>query len=87
MPVNAIDMCVFIFAFATAFLLGQKRPMLALSSRVLLAVLLGLAVGYAASEGRWYRDYLGAATLAANVLFVAFAAIDFYHWRTRQTSR
>jgi hypothetical protein len=86
MPVTAIDMCVFLFAFAAAFLLGQKRPMLTLSSRVLLAVLLGLAVGYAASDGRWYREYLGAATLAANVLFVAFAAIDFYNWKGRQIS-
>jgi len=85
MPVNAMDMCVFIFAFASAFLLGQRRPMLALSTRLLLAVLLGLALGYALAEGQWYRFYLGAATLGANVLFIAFAAIDFYGWQKRQT--
>jgi hypothetical protein len=85
MPITAIDMCVFLFAFAAAFLLGQKRPMLTLSSRVLLTVLLGLAVGYAAAEGRWYREYLAAATLATNVLFVAFAAIDFHGWQKRRT--
>jgi hypothetical protein len=78
---NALDIYVFIFAFASAFLLGQKRPLLALSTRALLAVLLGLALGYAVADGQWYRGYLGAATLIANVLFIAFASIDFYGWQ------
>ncbi len=81
---SAIDMYVFVFAFASAFLLGQKRPLLALSTRVLLAVLLGLALGYSAAEGQWYRGYLGVATLIANVLFVGFAAIDFYSWQKKR---
>jgi len=84
MTISAIDMCVFLFAFAAAFLLAQKRPMLTLSTRVLLAVLLGLAFGYAASEGAWYRGYLGVATLVANVLFIAFAAIDFLGWQKKR---
>jgi hypothetical protein len=84
MSVSAIDMCVFVFAFASAFLLAQKRPMLALSTRLLLAVLLGLALGYAASEGAWYRSYLGVATLVANALFIAFAAIDFHGWQKKR---
>jgi hypothetical protein len=84
MTSSAINMYVFIFAFASAFLLGQKRPMLALSTRALLAVLLGLAIGYALSENQWYRGYLGVATLIANVLFVAFAAIDFINWQKKR---
>ncbi len=85
MTSSAINMYVFIFAFASAFLLGQKRPMLALSTRALLAVLLGIAIGYAMSENQWYRGYLGVATLIANVLFVAFAAIDFISWQKKRT--
>ncbi len=84
MTTTAVDMCVFVFAFASAFLLAQKRPLLTLSTRVLLAVLLGLALGYAASEGAWYRGYLGAATLVANALFIAFAAIDFHSWQKKR---
>lgn len=84
MTTNAVDMCVFIFAFASAFLLAQKRPLLALSTRALLAVLLGLALGYAMSENQWYRGYLGAATLIANALFIAFAAIDFHGWQKKR---
>ena len=81
---TAANMCVFIFAFASAFLLAQKRPMLALSTRVLLAVLLGLALGYALAADQWYRGYVGVATLIANGLFIAFAAIDFHGWQTRR---
>ena len=88
MTSSAINMYVFIFAFASAFLLGQKRPMLALSTRALLAVLLGLALGYAVAVDQWFRAYLGVATLIANVLFVAFAAIDFINWqKKRQAER
>jgi prepilin signal peptidase PulO-like enzyme (type II secretory pathway) len=84
MTSSAINMYVFIFAFASAFLLGQKRPMLALSTRALLAVLLGLALGYAVAVDQWYRSYLGVATLVANVLFIAFAAIDFINWQKKR---
>jgi hypothetical protein len=81
---SAINMYVFLFAFAAAFLLAQKRPMLTLSTRALLAVLLGLALGYALSVDQWYRSYLGVATLIANVMFVAFAAIDFIDWQKKR---
>jgi len=84
MTSSAINMYVFVFAFAASFLLGQKRPMLALSTRALLAVLLGLALGYAVAVDQWYRSYLGVATLIANVLFIAFAAIDFLSWQKRR---
>ncbi|HEY0395774.1 MAG TPA: hypothetical protein VGD01_14845 [Candidatus Elarobacter sp.] len=81
---GALNMYVFIFAFASAFLLAQKRPMLALSTRVLLSVLLGLALGYAAAADQWYRGYIGVATLIANALFIAFAVIDFYGWQKKR---
>ena len=84
MTSSAINIYVFIFAFASAFLLGQKRPMLALSTRALLAVLLGLALGYAATADQWYRAYLGVATLITNALFIAFAAIDFISWQKKR---
>ncbi len=84
MTTSAIDMCVFIFAFAGSFLLAQKRPMLALSTRVLFLVLLGLGLSYALGEGRWYRPYAGVATLIANALFMAFAGIDFYGWQKKR---
>ena len=84
MSSTAVNMFVFIFAFATMFLLGQKRPMLALSTRALLAVLLGLALGYAVAVDQWYRGYLAVATLIANALFIAFAAIDFAGWQKKR---
>lgn len=79
-----LNMYVFLLAFAAAFLLGGKRPFLALSTRATLVVLLGLALGYAAGEDQWYRSYLGVATLIANLLFVAFAAIDFIGWQKKR---
>jgi hypothetical protein len=84
MSANAVNMYVFLFAFAAAFLLAQKRPLLALSTRALLAVLLGLALGYALAVDQWYRGYLGVATLIANTLFIAFAGIDFYGWQKKR---
>jgi L-cystine uptake protein TcyP (sodium:dicarboxylate symporter family) len=81
---SALDITVFVFAFASAFLLGARRPLLAFSTRVLLAVLLGLALGYALSDGAWYRPLLAAATMVANALFIAFAAIDFHSWQKRR---
>jgi hypothetical protein len=80
----ALDTYVFVFAFASMFLLVGKRPLLALSTRILLVVLLGLGVIYLAETDAWYRGYVGVATLTANVLFVAFAAIDFYGWQKKR---
>ena len=74
---------VFLLAFAAAFLLGGRRPFLALSTRVLLVVLLALAIGYAVTLESW-RSVLGVATLIANALFIAFAAIDFAAWQRRR---
>lgn len=77
---------VFLLSFASAFLLGGKRPLLALSTRVMLVVLLGLALGYALTADAWYRGYLGVATLIVNLLFVAFVAIDFRRWQKAKNS-
>jgi len=76
-----LDMYVFFLAFASAFLLGGKRPFLAVSTRATLVVLLGFALAYAAGADQWYRAYVGVATLIVNVLFVAFAVIDFVGWQ------
>jgi hypothetical protein len=78
----ALTMYVFLLAFAAAFLLGGKRPFLALSTRVTLVVLLGLALAYAIGD-QSYRSVVGIATLIANVLFIAFAAIDFLNWQKK----
>ncbi len=80
-----LNMYVFLLAFASAFLLGGKRPFLALSTRAMLVALLGLALGYAVAVDEWYRSYLGVATLIVNLLFIAFAVIDFRAWhKTRR---
>jgi hypothetical protein len=80
----AVDVYVFLFAFASAFLLGGKRPFLALSTRAMLLALLGLALTYAVGTELWYRAYVGVATLVANGLFVAFAAIDYTRWQKKR---
>ena len=80
-----LNMYVFLLAFASAFMLGGKRPFLALSTRGLLVGLLALACGYAVSDGQWYRGILAAATAIANVLFIAFATIDFRRWQLRRS--
>jgi hypothetical protein len=78
---------VFLLSFASAFLLGGKRPLLALSTRVLLVALLALAVGYAIAPAAWYHAYLGVATVIANVVFVGFVAIDVWKWQRRRNQR
>ena len=82
----ALNTCVFLFAFASMFLLGGKRPLLAFSTRLLLVGLLGLALGYLVADGTWYRPYLAVATALANVLFVAFAAIDVHNWQKKRAT-
>ena len=82
----ALNTYVFLFAFSSMFLLVGKRPLLALSTRVLLVVLLALGLTYLIEADAWYRGYLGVATLTANALFVAFAAIDFVSWRKKRAA-
>ena len=80
----ALNTYVFLFAFSSMFLLAGKRPLLALSTRVLLVVLLALGLTYLIQTDAWYRGYLGVATLTANGLFVGFAAIDFFNWQKKR---
>lgn len=82
MQLAAVNAYVFILAFACAFLLMGKRPVLALSTRMLLLVLIGLAGAYGLAPGAPYHDVVGAATLIANALFVVFGFIDFARYRT-----
>jgi hypothetical protein len=82
----ALNTYVFLFAFASMFLLVGKRPLLALSTRILLVVLLGLGLTYLIEADAWYRGYVGVATLTANVLFIAFAVIDFYGWQKKRAA-
>jgi CHASE2 domain-containing sensor protein len=82
---GTLNMYVFLLAFAAAFLLGGKRPFLALSTRVMLVVLLGLALTYAVGNHA-FRAYAGIATLIANVLFIAFAVIDYVNWQKNRAA-
>jgi hypothetical protein len=81
MQVAAVNTYVFLLSFACAFLLAGKRPVLALSTRALLVVLLALAGAYGMLPDSAYRPIVGAATLIANVLFVVFGCIDFLRYR------
>jgi len=76
----ALDVAVFLFCFSLAYLISGRRRVLALSTRVLLLLLIGLAAGFAFAGGGELHLALGAATMTADVLFVAFVAIDFYRW-------
>jgi hypothetical protein len=62
-------------------LLSAKRPILTRSTRLVLIALFGSAAGFAIVSDPWLKDLLAAVTVAINVAFVAFAAIDFATWR------
>jgi hypothetical protein len=83
----ALHTYVFLLSFASAFLLGGKRPLLAFSTRVVLVVLLALAVDYAVATTAWYHGFVGVATLIANALFVGFVAVDVRNWQRRRKER
>ena len=72
---------VFLFCFAFGFLIAGKRQILTLSTRVILLAVVGCAASFALLPGEPYHSTFGVATVIANVLFVAFAAIDFFRWR------
>jgi hypothetical protein len=77
----ALNAAVFSFAFACAFLLAGKRPVLARSTRVLLVLVIGLAGAYTVVGEEPAHGIVGDATLIANALFVVFGAIDFARFR------
>ena len=77
----ALNTSVFLFCFAFGFLLAGKRPILTVSTRIVLLGVVVFAAAFALLDDPRFHAILGAATVIANVLFVAFAAIDFYRWR------
>jgi hypothetical protein len=80
----AVNAYVFAFFFAASFLIGGKRPILTLSSRVLLVVVLGFAFGYVLSEHTVWHLVFGAAALILNLVFIGFALIDYVNWHNRK---
>ena len=83
----AVNVCVFFFFFAVSFLIGGKRPILKLSTRVLLVVLLGFAFAYVLSEHSFWHAIFGGATLILNITFIGFALIDYVNWHNGKAAR
>jgi len=83
----AVNAYVFCFFFAASFLIAGKRPILTLSTRVLLVVVLAFAFGYVLSEHSVWHGIFGTGTLILNVVFIAFALIDYVNWRKARASR
>jgi hypothetical protein len=81
-----VNTYVFLFMFAIGFLIAGKRPILALSTRVLLVVLFGGVLAYALTESYPWRPFIGVATAILNCVFIAFAAFDYLAWRRKNRS-
>ncbi len=75
-----VDAYVFCFFFAASFLIAGKRPILTLSTRALLVVVLAFAFGYVLSEHSVWHGTIGAGALILNVIFIGFALIDYVNW-------
>jgi hypothetical protein len=78
-----VNASVFLFFFAFGYLLCAKRPILTRSTRGVLIALFGSAAGFAIVTDPRLKDLLASVTIAINVAFIAFAAIDFASWRAR----
>ncbi|GAC1540840.1 MAG: hypothetical protein NVS2B17_17550 [Candidatus Velthaea sp.] len=72
---------VFLFMFAFGFLIAGKRPILKLSTRALLIALFAAALGFGLTEGNPWHETIGIGTAILNIVFVAFAVIDYTNWR------
>jgi len=83
-PDAIVNASVFLFFFAFGYLLSAKRPILTRSTRYVLIVLFGCAAGFALVTDPRLKDLFAALTIAVNIAFIAFAAIDFAHWRKRE---
>lgn len=68
-------------------MIAGKRPILTLSTRALLIVVLGLALGYVLSEHAPWHGTIGVAALIANLMFIGFALIDYVNWHKAKTER
>ena len=82
-----VNAYVFCFAFAASFLIAGKRPILTLSTRALLVVVLGLALGYVLSEHSLWHGVIGTGALILNVVFIGFALIDYVNWHKAKGHR
>jgi multisubunit Na+/H+ antiporter MnhC subunit len=78
-----LNASVFLFFFAFGYLLSAKRPILTRSTRFVLIALFASAAGFALTTDPRLKDLLATVTIAINVAFIAFAAIDFIAWRKR----
>jgi hypothetical protein len=78
---------VFAFVCAADFLIAGKRPILTLSTRLLLVVVLGVAFGYVLSEHSLWHPVIGVGALILNVIFIGFALIDYVNWHKARTQR
>lgn len=76
-----VNTYVFLFMFAFGFLIAGKRPILKLSTRALLVALFGAALAFALTDGNRWHETIGIGTAILNVIFVAYAGIDYINWR------
>jgi hypothetical protein len=83
----ALDAIVFCFCFVASFLIAGKRPILTLSTRALLVVLLGFAFAYVLSEHSLWHGIIGTGALILNVVFIGFALIDYVNWHKTRAPR
>jgi hypothetical protein len=72
--------------FAFGFLIAGKRPILTLSTRVLLTVLFGGVLAYALTDSNPWHPLIGVATAILNCVFIGFAAFDYLAWRRKNRS-
>ncbi len=66
-------------------MIAGKRPILALSTRALLVVVLAFAFAYVLSEHSLWHGIIGTGALILNVVFIGFALIDYVNWHRART--
>jgi hypothetical protein len=81
-----INTYVFVVFFAAGFVIAGKRPILTLSTRLVLLALIASAIGYVVSGESPWHSIIGAATLILNCVFIGFALIDYVNWNKKRTS-
>jgi hypothetical protein len=83
----AVNAYVFAFCFLASFLMAGKRPILQLSTRLLLVVVLAFAFAYVLSDHWAWHSVLGAGALILNLVFIGFALIDYVNWQKAKAER
>jgi hypothetical protein len=82
----SLDAYIFCFFFAASFLIAGKRPILTLSTRALLVVVLAFAFAYVLIDHSVWHGIIGTGALILNVVFIGFALIDYVNWQKRRNS-